>query len=97
MNLNATKRPFGHFDVHVISRVHYPEGGKGNHLLPVAICFHIRRFVSRLGGKRAIFGYLWKNAPVQEDINPSIYLIKLTTLAYYKYLAFYRSIFFKSY
>ena len=59
----------------VNSRGNSPERGKGNSLLPVALCYHIRKFVPRSGCKSAIFGYVWKNVPVQEDINPSIYLI----------------------
>ena len=41
----------------------------------------------------AIFGYVWKNGPVQEDIDPSIYIIDLTPLVY-KNPTFYRSNFF---
>ena len=44
------------------------------------------------GGKRAIFGYVWKNAPVQEDSYPSIYLFRLTPKVYIN-LTFYRSFF----
>ena len=76
-----------------ISRRLSPVQGKGNSLLPVAICFYIRKLVPRSGGKRAILGYVWKNGPVQEDINPSIYIIDLTPLVY-KNTTFYRSIFF---
>ena len=36
----------------------------------------------RGGGKRAIFGYVWKNAPVQEDSYLSIYLFRLTPKVY---------------
>ena len=75
------------------SRRYSPVRGKGNSLLPVAICFYFRKFVPRSGGKRAILGYVWKNGPVQEDINPSIYIIDLTPLVY-KNPTFYRSIFF---
>ena len=77
----------------LISTRKSPVPGKGNSLLPVAICFYIRKFVPRSGGKRAIFGYVWKNGPVQEDINPSIYIIDLTPLVY-KNPTFYRSNFF---
>ena len=42
------------------------------------------------GGERAILGYVCKNGPVQEDINPSIYIINLTPLVY-KNLTFYSS------
>ena len=75
------------------SRRYSPVRGEGNSLLPVAICFYIRKFVPRSGDKRVIFGYVWKNGPVQEDINPSIYIIDLTPLVY-KNPTFYRSIFF---
>ena len=75
------------------SRRYSPVRGKGNSLLPVAICFYFRKFVPRSGGKRAILGYVWKNGPVQEDINPSIYIIDLTPLVY-KNPTFYRSNFF---
>ena len=78
------------------SRRYSPVRGKGNSLLPVAICFYFRKFVPRSGGKRAIFEYVWKNGPVQEDINPSIYIIDLTPLVY-KNPTFYRSIFFLNY
>ena len=61
------------------SRVLSPIPGKGNPLLPIAICFHIKQFVPRLGGgggggggKRAILGHVCKNGPVQEEISPSI-------------------------
>ena len=57
------------------SRGNSPERGKGNFLLPVALCYHIRKFVPRSGCKSTIFGYVLKNVPVQEGINPSIYLI----------------------
>ena len=70
-----------------------PFGGRG-------IPFYLSQFVSILGnlypnrgGKRAIFGYVWKNGPVQEDINPGIYISDLTPLVY-KNPTFYRSIFF---
>ena len=86
-------------DITVISRRLSPVRGKGNSLLPVAICFYIRKFVPRSGGgggggKRAIIGYVWKNGPVQEDIYPSINIIDLTPLVY-KNPTFYRSNFFK--
>ena len=38
----------------------------------------------------AILGYVCKNGLVQEDINPSIYIINLTLLVY-KNLTFYHS------
>ena len=42
------------------------------------------------GGVKAHFGYVFfKNGPVQEDINQSIYIIRLTPLVY-KNLTFYR-------
>ena len=42
------------------------------------------------GGVKAHFGYvLLKNGPVQEDINQTIYIIKLTPLVY-KNLTSYR-------
>ena len=57
------------------------------------IPFYLSQFVSISGDKRVIFGYVWKNGPVQEDINPSIYIIDLTPLVY-KNPTFYRSNFF---
>ena len=75
------------------SKVHSPVWGKRNPLLPVAICFHIRKFVPRSGIKGPFWGMFVKNGPVQEDMNPSIYIINLTPLEY-KNLTFYRSFFF---
>ena len=43
-----------------ISRRYSHVRGKGNFLLPVAICFYIRKFVPRSGDKRVIFGYVRK-------------------------------------
>ena len=45
------------------------------------------------GVKGPFLGYFWKNGPVQENINPSIYIIDLTPLVY-KNPTFYRSNFF---
>ena len=53
-------------------------------------CHHLRKIVPRSGGERAILVYVCKNGPVQEGINPSIYIINLTPLVY-KNLTFYRS------
>ena len=50
----------------------------------------LRKFVTRSGGERAILGYVCKNGPVREDINPSIYIINLTPLVN-KNLTFYCS------
>ena len=93
---NKNKIHSDHFPIELKSnsRRYSPVRGKGNSLLPVAICFYIRKFVPRSGGKRAIFGYVWKNGSVQEDINPSIYIIDLTPLVY-KNPTFYRSNFFQ--
>ena len=64
------------------SRVHSLVWGKGNPLLPVAIYYHIREFIPRSGDKRAIFGYVCKNEPVQEDINPTLNIFNQTHLVY---------------
>ena len=73
-----------------------PLGGREiPRLLPVLIFYRIRKFVPRSGGKRAIFGYVRKNASVQEDINPSINIIYLTP-SVNKNLTFYLSIFLKN-
>ena len=64
------------------------------------IPFYLSKFVSILGNlfpDRGVKGPFWvclENGPVQEDINPSIYIIDLTPLVY-KNLTSYRSIFFK--
>ena len=71
-----------------------PFGGRGFH-------FYLSQFVSILGNvypdrgvKGPFLGMFGKNGPVQEDINPSIYIIDLTPLVYIN-PTFYRSNFFK--
>ena len=80
-------------NVDLFNRRRYsPVWGKGNPLLPVLICFHIRKFVPRSGGGglKAIYRYFWKNAAVQEDSYSSIYLFRLNPKVYIN-LTFYLS------
>ena len=80
-------------DVTMNSRRYSPVRGKGNSLLLSQFVSILGNLYPDRGGKRAIFGYVWKNGPVQEDINPSMYIIDLTPLVY-KNPTFYRSNFF---